>query len=451
MAVQLNKKSEKFAMELINVGDISNAAWSFSAADGNAILGDDEDWAAYADYHLAQDTEFDDDTKARYKYPFGKAGKVYVAALRAIRSRAAQQDLTTIFDAAGRLLDAANEKLERADVKKLEVRSHKNVRVTSEDEGIVEAYLTAWDTVDSYKSTFKRGAFKKTFEERGDKIRLLWNHEELAGKIIEAKEDDYGPFVRAQFNLDTRSGKEAFAHVKEKDVDSFSFGFNVINDGWAGGIREITEVRCMECGPVIFEANSAAKIVDVRAEDFDQTVYEQGLRERGWKLRWALNETLDDIMWGNNAVDQIVGKIDEAISAFHGRFLEWVQELNGYESGTIRSISSENDLAYQTRATLGDDATSTTALTEEDVKCLRSGKLLAKESRNKLADLPEGIREAHRVERRKAVETLCDEFREGGYSDAEKMRFTSLLRMSEGPDEISSAINFLENFRNELR
>ena len=332
----------------------------------------------------------------------------------------------------------------------VEIRSIGEIRETT-DEGIVEAYLTKWDSVDSYKSTFKRGSFKKTFAERGGKIRLIWNHEELAGKIIEAREDDYGPFVRAQFNLETRSGKEAFAHVKGGDVDCFSFGFNVINDRVVKGVREISEVRCMECGPVIFEANGAAKIVDVRAEDFDETVKERDLRERGWKLRYSLSETLDDIMWADNPADQIVSKSDAAIASFHGHYLEWLQEVTGaVNANGIRSISSANDLSFQTRSALDADATKTTSLTEDDVKRLRSGKLLVKESRGKLAELPEEIREAHRTERRKAVETLCDEFREGGYSAAETMRFSSLLGISQEPDEIDETIDFMKNFRSNL-
>jgi HK97 family phage prohead protease len=339
----------------------------------------------------------------------------------------------------------------RADDKSLEIRSIGEIRETT-DEGIVEAYLTAWGTVDSYKSTFKRGSFKKTFGERADKIRLLWNHEALAGKIIEAREDDYGPFVRCQFNLDTRSGKESFAHVKGGDVDSFSFGFNVVNDKIVNGVREISEVRCMECGPVIFEANGAAKIVDVRAEDFDETVKERDLRERGWKLRYSLSETLDDIMWANNSADDILSKSDAAIASFHGHYLDWLREVTGaVNADSIRSISSVNDLSFQVRSKLDADVTKTTSLTEGDIKLLRSGKLLVKESRSKLAELPEEIREAHQTERRKAVDTLCDEFRSGGFSDAEKMRFSTLLGITQEPDEIGKSIDFMKNFRSNLR
>jgi hypothetical protein len=336
----------------------------------------------------------------------------------------------------------------KTDTAKIEQRSCGEIRQVT-DKGIVEAYLTCWDSVDSYKSTFRKGAFKKTFEERGGKIRLIWNHEELAGKVLEVREDDYGPFVRAQFNMDTIAGREAYAHVKAGDVDSFSFGFNVIQEGWKDGIREITEVRCLECGPVIFEANSQAKIVDVRTDDFNETVAENDLRARGWRLFDALSMTLDDIFWSgmNQSKDEVLNKVDTAISNFHGAYLSWLQDAQ--EAG-IRSISSKNDLEYQAKELLEPDIVKNTSLTEDDLKNLRSGKLLSMETRSKLAELPEEIRTAHHDERRKAVETLCDELRESGFTEAEKMRFAALLHINES-SAIEGTLSFIENFRNQLR
>ncbi len=145
-------------------------------------------------------------------------------------------------------------------------------RTTGEIRGIengkVNAYLTRWETIDSYNTTFRRGAFKKTFEERGGKIKFLFNHRELAGKVLETSEDDYGPRVRCQCNLKTRAGLDTYNHLDAKDIDTFSFGFNTIQDNLLeGGVREITEVRCLECGPVLFPANEEARVVSVRTEE----------------------------------------------------------------------------------------------------------------------------------------------------------------------------------------
>jgi ATP-dependent protease ClpP protease subunit len=107
MAVQLSRTGAAKARALIADGQFDDkAAWSFSAADGDALLGaKGDDWANYAAFHLGEDTAATDKTKARWKYPFGKAGKVYGEALRAIRSRAAQEGANAVYAEAGKLLD----------------------------------------------------------------------------------------------------------------------------------------------------------------------------------------------------------------------------------------------------------------------------------------------------------------------------------------------------------
>lgn len=103
MAVQLQPASVSHAKALIRDGKVNaDAAWSLTPEDENALLGDN-DWQAYSKWFLAEDTDAAADTKARYKYPYGKDGNVYRAALIAIRQRAGQQGVNSVFDAAGEL------------------------------------------------------------------------------------------------------------------------------------------------------------------------------------------------------------------------------------------------------------------------------------------------------------------------------------------------------------
>jgi len=96
---QLNRSGVNNANARIRAGDINTtSSWSFSAADGNKLLGPDrDDWSNYGKWHLAVNTNASEETKARYSYPFGKNGNVYRSALIAIRQRAGQQKDTTIF------------------------------------------------------------------------------------------------------------------------------------------------------------------------------------------------------------------------------------------------------------------------------------------------------------------------------------------------------------------
>lgn len=342
---------------------------------------------------------------------------------------------------------------------KMEYRKLGEIRADSITEaGIAEAYLTAWDTVDSYTTSFQRGCFKRTFKERGHKIRLIWNHEKLAGKVLECREDDYGPFVKVQFNLDTQAGKEAFAHVRDGDVDSFSFGFNVISDDVIDKVRTFTEIKVMECGPVIFEANGAAVITDARAEDFDQTVTDNEIRNRGWKLFYALEQTMDDIFYNHdNRSDEVISKIDSAISDFHGAYISWLSEYYnqfGERADTTKHLTITGNILQEALKNTDnqENIIRETSLTDADFDRLKNGKLLLIESRAKLSELPDNIREAHQIRRRDIVEAFCSEIREMGFSEAENQRFIALLTLPKEKEiNTASIIDSMDALQNSLK
>ena len=271
-----------------------------------------------------------------------------------------------------------------------EIRSAGEIRATT-DEGILEAYLTKWDSVDSYRSTFERGAFKKTFEERGNagKIKLLWDHSGLIGKVLESREDNYGPWIKAQINLDTSAGKEAFAHLRAGDVDAMSFGFNVIQDRMDKDLRIISEIRCLEVSPCVFPANESASIISVR-EEAEEAIPEE----------WNINEL--------------------SIALYR------------HCKGDLDTLAKE------------------TAFTMAELRTMAEGRTLNIEKRDKLAELSDEIRTAHQKVRCKAVKELCDELQAGGF-DAEEMKtFRSLLENKGSHTGISEMVSSMKELRTGL-
>jgi|TARA_R110002020_G_scaffold193935_2_gene394550 hypothetical protein len=115
---KLNSKGYDNASSLIEDDKIDkNSDWSFSSEDGNALLGEDgDDWENYAKWFLLVNEDANEDTKDRYKFPFGKEGKVYRSGLTAIRQRAGQFGYDDVFEAAGKLIDKIDGK-EEASVK----------------------------------------------------------------------------------------------------------------------------------------------------------------------------------------------------------------------------------------------------------------------------------------------------------------------------------------------
>lgn len=117
MPVTLNKSGDAHARSLIASGKVDrDSDWSFSAEDGNKLLGaDGDDWANYAKWHLGEDTGEKDETKGRWKYPYGKSGKVYRRGVIAAESRAAAAGADTISAAAKSLLELIDKKSGKVD------------------------------------------------------------------------------------------------------------------------------------------------------------------------------------------------------------------------------------------------------------------------------------------------------------------------------------------------
>jgi ClpP class serine protease len=111
----LSNDAEAHANALIDAGKVDRTSpWSFTADDENRILGDPPNWTEYGKWHLGRVSGADSKTKAAYKYPYGKNGKVYRSGVIAVKSRAAQQGDDSISAAAGRLLDKIDKKKETA-------------------------------------------------------------------------------------------------------------------------------------------------------------------------------------------------------------------------------------------------------------------------------------------------------------------------------------------------
>jgi hypothetical protein len=108
MAVKLARASYEFAQRTIRDGHAVRDArddWSEhqpSAADENAFI-DAHGWRAYARWHLGVDDSHGEETKARYKYPYGDFRDVHRCAVLAIESRAGQYGHDDVQSAAAHL------------------------------------------------------------------------------------------------------------------------------------------------------------------------------------------------------------------------------------------------------------------------------------------------------------------------------------------------------------
>ncbi|MGD0587019.1 MAG: head maturation protease, ClpP-related [Oryzomonas sp.] len=134
-AATVNGPGKVNALHLVQEGKIDRASdWSFTADDGNKILGDPKDWNEYAKWFLGTDASAAKETKAYYKYPFGKDGKVFRSGVIAAKERAAQQGESEVEAAAGHILEEIDKGKDKAENhKKTVVRNGVTIEIDPDD------------------------------------------------------------------------------------------------------------------------------------------------------------------------------------------------------------------------------------------------------------------------------------------------------------------------------
>jgi uncharacterized protein len=125
------------------------------------------------------------------------------------------------------------------------------------------------DGAGPYKEALKRGAFTKTIQERGDKVKFLAHHDKRSnplGKATLLREDAaglYGEFYVSK----TAAGDEVLELVRDGALDAFSVGFLPIRHAKSSaGVVERTEVALREVSVVTFPAYADAVVTAVREE-----------------------------------------------------------------------------------------------------------------------------------------------------------------------------------------
>lgn len=124
-----------------------------------------------------------------------------------------------------------------------------------------------------FKERFERGAFQE-FDET---VKLLWQHEEPIGKITRAEETEEGYKIDAVISTTPR-GDEAYTLLRDGVVDSFSVGFEPIEDRREGDVVVRTKARLREVSVVSFPAYSNAVVEQVR-EAQEDTLKEVSVEE----------------------------------------------------------------------------------------------------------------------------------------------------------------------------
>lgn len=130
--------------------------------------------------------------------------------------------------------------------------------------GIVKGYASVFNNVDSDGDIIRKGAYLKTIEENGYRVKYLYQHEmdKPIGKMRMLEEDDKGLMFEAEI-AKTTLGKDVMELIKAGVITENSVGIMPIRKEMnSDNKREIYEVKLYEVSAVTLAANDEAKIMD---------------------------------------------------------------------------------------------------------------------------------------------------------------------------------------------
>lgn len=135
----------------------------------------------------------------------------------------------------------------------------------------IEGYASTFGNVDLGADVIHPGAFAKTLAERGNKVRLLWQHhtDEPLGKPLELREDARGLFIKAIIS-DTARGRDALALLRDGAIEGLSIGYDAVKGGLeyqnvdGQTVRHLREVKLYEVSIVSFPMNEQAGIIALK-------------------------------------------------------------------------------------------------------------------------------------------------------------------------------------------
>lgn len=117
-----------------------------------------------------------------------------------------------------------------------------------------------------FTETIARGAFKRTLDQRGDRVVAQFDHgmSEYTlpiGVPTVLREDDHGLYVEVELDSDPWV-QDTLKPKLGRSITGMSFRFSVTDDEWTAGGEErtIRSVKLSEVGPVTFPAYEATTV-----------------------------------------------------------------------------------------------------------------------------------------------------------------------------------------------
>ncbi|MGP9790100.1 HK97 family phage prohead protease [Roseinatronobacter sp. NSM] len=130
----------------------------------------------------------------------------------------------------------------------------------------ISGYASVFGLRDTGGDTVQPGAYGASLQRlaaRGDKVRMLWQHDpaQPIGIWEEVVEDARGLFVKGRLLPDVARAREALALVQAGALDGLSIGYRTVRaQALATGGRSLIELELWEVSLVTFPMQTQARI-----------------------------------------------------------------------------------------------------------------------------------------------------------------------------------------------
>ncbi|CAI2719746.1 HK97 family phage prohead protease [Nitrospina watsonii] len=141
------------------------------------------------------------------------------------------------------------------------------------DSGRFQGYAATFGNVDLGLDVVHKGAFLHSLLETQGRVPILDHHDPArqVGWNLEAREDDYGLFVRGQLDLNVQAARERHSLMKMAAQigghTGLSIGFQTVREETDANdfrLRHLKEIRLLEYSLVTFPMNPEAGVTRVK-------------------------------------------------------------------------------------------------------------------------------------------------------------------------------------------
>jgi hypothetical protein len=155
--------------------------------------------------------------------------------------------------------------------------SYKNLALTEVKAGANGEFMgkaSVYGVVDSYGDIVMPGAFTKSIQKKGNRIKVLAQHDaaDVIGMATLSDSPD-SLLASGKLVLELQSAKDMYTRLQNDLIDGISIGYVTDKASYdKNGLRQIEEIDLWEISLVTFPANDYARVTDVKAALEDREV-----------------------------------------------------------------------------------------------------------------------------------------------------------------------------------